>query len=558
MKDYFTNMKIGNKLILAFTVILTLYVVTVAASVINGKFMSDRMTQLYEGPFVNVEVSLEILANIQNTQKNMLLLAATDRVEDREGLIRETVAVIQSTERNLDTLTSGYVSGPEKVAKLEEAYAKLVAPRDKVVSLLNEGNPEEALNVYFSEYSVYSADVLSALSEVVQACSDDASGSLATGQEINMRILFLICLLAALIIAFAIFLCNIITKSILKPINEVKEAANKIANGQLDTNLTYQAENELGQLADDIRSTANALNSYVAEIQTGMSALGNGKLNYRTTVKYRGDFIAVGEAMNEIAGLLKESMQQISSSAEQVSGGAEQVSMGAQVLAQGASEQAGSIEELAVSMNEISDSVKENAENALKSSRLADEVGLDLQRSNELMDALLLNIQAVQDNSREITGIVKEIEDIAFQTNILALNASVEAARAGDAGRGFSVVAGEIRRLASKTTEASKLTAQLVSRNSESVQDGMKAVNAAALTMRESVKGAQEVNQMVDKISEVSVMQADAIVQIEKSVEMISDIVQKNTAITEESAAASEELSAQAQILKELVEQFEV
>lgn len=558
MREYFTNMKIGKKIILAFALILALYVITVAVSVINGRFMSNRMARLYDGPFVNVEISLEILANIQNTQKNMLLLSATDRVEDRDALIKETISIIQKTEANLKELSSGYISGPDKVAKLVEAFSKLVAPRDKVINLLKAGHSEEALNVYFSEYNGYSTEVLAALSEVVQACSDDAGGSLAKGQEISMRILFLICLLAALIIAFTIYLCNIITKSILVPINEVKAAANKIANGQLDTNLTYSAKNELGQLADDIRSTAQALNSYVEEIQTGMSALGNGRLNYRTSVEYRGDFIAVGEAMNGIAGLLKESMRQISSSAEQVSGGAEQVSMGAQVLAQGASEQAGSIEELAVSMNEISDSVKENAENALKSSRLADEVGLELQRSNELMDALLQNIQAVQENSREITGIVKEIEDIAFQTNILALNASVEAARAGEAGRGFSVVAGEVRRLASKTTDASKLTAQLVAKNSESVQDGMKAVNAAALTMRESVKGAQEVNQMVDKISEVSVMQADAIVQIEKSVEMISDIVQKNTAITEESAAASEELSAQAQILKELVEKFEV
>lgn len=558
MKEYFKNLKIGKKLILAFAVIILLYVVTVAAAVINSEYLSGRMERLYDRQFANVVRSLEVMANIQNTQKNILLLSATDRVEDREGLIHSTKEIIQNTESKLKELSVNYVSEHDKMTQLEEAFAKLVIPRDKVISLLEEGNPQEAFNVYFTEYSGYSSDVLAALSEVVQACSENAGASLADGQEANTRIEVLICLLAALIIAFTIVLCKAITKSILFPINEVKAAANKIANGQLDTELTYSSRNELGQLADDIRSTAEALSIYVAEIQTGMSALGNGKLNYRSLVEYRGDFVAVGEAMNEIASLLKASMQQISNSAEQVSGGAEQVSVGAQVLAQGASEQAGSIEELAVSMNEISDNIKDNADNALKSSKLADEVGVDLQRSNELMDALLLNIEAVQENSKEITGIVKEIEDIAFQTNILALNASVEAARAGDAGRGFSVVAGEVRRLASKTTDASKLTAQLVAKNSESVQEGMKAVNAAAQKMRTSVKGAKEVNQMVDKISEASVLQAEAIAQIGKSVEMISEIVQRNTAITEESAAASEELSAQSQILKELVEQFEV
>ena len=164
----------------------------------------------------------------------------------------------------------------------------------------------------------------------------------------------------------------------------------------------------------------------------------------------------------------------------------------------------------------------------------------------------------VKKNSGEITGIVRQIEDIAFQTNILALNASVEAARAGEAGRGFSVVAEEVRRLASKTAGASKLTAELVEKNSEAARDGMDAVNATARTLKDSVEGARTVNREMDKISGLSIQQAEAISQIRKSVELISEIVQGNSATSEESAAASEELSAQAQILKELVERFEL
>ena len=149
------------------------------------------------------------------------------------------------------------------------------------------------------------------------------------------------------------------------------------------------------------------------------------------------------------------------------------------------------------------------------------------------------------------------IDSIAFQTNILALNAAVEAARAGDAGRGFSVVAEEVRRLATKTAGASKLTAELVEKNSDAVSDGMDAVNLTAQTLKTSVEGARQVSHKMDKISETSVQQADAITQIRKSVELISEIVQGNSATSEESAAASEELSAQAQLLKELVERFE-
>ena len=284
----------------------------------------------------------------------------------------------------------------------------------------------------------------------------------------------------------------------------------------------------------------------------------SGKLNYTTNVKFRGDFVALKEAMERIAQLLRTSLQQISSSAEQVAGGAEQMSNSAQLLSQGASEQAGSIEELAASINEISDSVKENADNAVKSSQLTDAVGGQVLDSNQRMKEMIHMIGEIKSNSDEISGIVKEIEDIAFQTNILALNASVEAARAGEAGRGFAVVANEVRRLAAKTSSASKMTAELAAKTSAAVSEGMLTADETAQSLMKAVDGMQDVNGMADRISEASVQQADAVTQVRKSIELISEIVQGNSATSEESAAASEELSAQAQLLKSMVEQFEI
>ena len=215
------------------------------------------------------------------------------------------------------------------------------------------------------------------------------------------------------------------------------------------------------------------------------------------------------------------------------------------------------MEELAVSINEIGDRVRDNAHNAVETSKLSNTVENSLRDSDKKMQELTQAVGHVKTNSREINKIVKEIEDIAFQTNILALNASVEAARAGEAGRGFSVVAGEIRRLAAKTTSASQLTAELIDKNSEAVDVGIESAEATAEALKESVTGAQKVNSMVEEISEVCVQQSDALAQIRKSIELISEIVQGNSATSEESAAASEELSAQAQVLKEMVEQFE-
>lgn len=558
MKKKFDNMRIGRKLVLVFSVIIFLYIITVITALVNIKNMSDRTEWLYENPFKNVEDSLSMLANLQMVGKNITMLITTDNVVDEAAYLEETKKVVHEANAAFERLSSGYISGAQKVEELKVQFEKLAVSRDKLLELLENNKDDEALELYLGEYRPQFEKVKDILSDVVEISSQEAENRLEEGQATNSRIVFLLVALAAACVIFTIVLCTVIIRSITLPINEVKKAANAIANGQLRTDLAYRAENELGQLADDIRNTAGALSLYVTEVRKALSALGQGKLNYVPNTEFKGDFIELGNSVAEISNLLRESMQQISGSAELVSGGAEQVSNGAQALARGAAEQASSVEELAVSINEIAESVRDNADNAVQSSGLADSVGSSITESDEQMKALMDAVEHVRVNSREINKIVKEIEDIAFQTNILALNASVEAARAGEAGKGFSVVAGEIRRLASQTTAASKHTAELIEKNSEAVDEGMTKASAAAGSLKQSVDGVKQVNTMVDKISEICVQQADAITQVRKSIELISEIVQGNSATSEESAAASEELSAQAQVLKEMVEQFEL
>ena len=319
-----------------------------------------------------------------------------------------------------------------------------------------------------------------------------------------------------------------------------------MADGKLKADLSYTSDNELGQLAENIRETTKALNIYVSEIKTGMTALGNGKLNYRTKIKFKGDFVALGDALDEIGGLLRNAIQQISGSAEQVAGGAEQVSNAAQALAQGTSQQASSIEELAVSINEITESINGNADKAVKSSRLADNVGCSLESNDQQMRSLLDAIKEIKNNSREITGIVKEIEDIAFQTNILALNAAVEAARAGSAGKGFAVVADEVRSLASKSDQAAKQSKAIIETSLSHVERGKSLAEEVSSSMQQTVASASEAISYMEKVADNAISESQSIEQLTTGVDQISAVVQTNSATSEESAAASEELSSQA------------
>ena len=558
MRKRFRNLKVGRKLAVAFISIIILYIVTVATAVLNIRNMSEKIESLYYGPFANVESSLKIIADMQVINRNILIMATTDGVDSNNANLEKTRELIEQNQKELENLASGYVSGQDKVDALVQQMNELTPVRAAVMELLEEGKDEEAYQNYLSVYNPKVETVKETLSEVVELSLADAQDKLVGSQNSSVNTIIIFLILAVACIIMTIILCIAICKSITEPVKEVQKAANEIASGQLNINIGYTARDELGELSENIRNTAQTLNSYVAEIRRGLEALGKGELKYHTEVEFAGDFEKVREGMEEIAALLSDSMQQIGGSAEQVAGGAEQVSNNAQALARGASEQAGSIEELAASINEISDGVKNNADVAVKSSMLANKVGESLVENNRQMQELLGSINQIKQNSREITKIVSEIEDIAFQTNILALNASVGAARAGEAGRGFSVVAGEVRRLAAKTAEASKLTSELIVRNADAVEAGQKVVDAAVSKMQESVEGAQEVKRKVEVISEASTQQSDAIIQIRKSVELISEIVQGNSAMSQESAAASEELSAQAQILKELVERFEI
>ena len=540
MRKRFRNLKVGRKLAVAFISIIILYIVTVATAVLNIRNMSEKIESLYYGPFANVESSLKIIADMQVINRNILIMATTDGVDSNNANLEKTRELIEQNQKELENLASGYVSGQDQVDALVQQMNELTPVRAAVMELLEEGKDEEAYQNYLSVYNPKVETVKETLSEVVELSLSDAQDKLVGSQNSSVNTIIIFLILAVACIIMTIILCIAICKSITEPVKEVQKAANEIASGQLNINIGYTARDELGELSENIRNTAQTLNSYVAEIRRGLGALGKGELKYHTEVKFAGDFEKVREGMEEIAALLSDSMQQIGGSAEQVAGGAEQVSNNAQALARGASEQAGSIEELAASINEISDGVKNNADVAVKSSMLANKVGESLVENNRQMQELLGSINQIKQNSREITKIVSEIEDIAFQTNILALNASVEAARAGEAGRGFSVVAGEVRRLAAKTAEASKLTSELIVRNADAVEAGQKVVDAAVSKMQESVEGAQEVKRKVEVISEASTQQSDAIIQIRKSVELISEIVQGNSAMSQESAAASE------------------
>ena len=354
------------------------------------------------------------------------------------------------------------------------------------------------------------------------------------------------------------FACALLIGYFLKPLQKVVEVGEKLSVGDFDMNLSYKSKDEIGKLMHSMGDVVSRIRSIIGDLSEKLNQLAQGNFNVEmnNAEYYSGAYRPLFDSIQNISTDLSGTMAEIQQSAVQVNSGAEQVSSGAQGLSQGATEQASSIEELSATMNDISAKIKETAETTREASRLSNMAGQSVMVSNEKMREMSLAMEEITEKSQEISKIIKTIDDIAFQTNILSLNAAIEAARAGAAGKGFAVVADEVGNLAQKSAKAAQNTSSLIEETIEAVNKGVRISEETAESLAEVVTRAGKINDLIDIASSASEEQARGVSQLSVGIDQISSVVQSNTATAEESAAASEELSGQAHILSDLVGRF--
>lgn len=553
----FKDLRIGNKLLVSYMSIILLYIITVTAALFGITETSRTLDTFYKKAFTISYTAQDMKSSVQGIGRCILDVATKVTEQEKIEKIKEAREMESVLLKGYDYLAQNLESD-ELLVELKGQMDKINPVRAEAIGLIEENRYEEAIELYDAEYEPNTKVEREYLQKIADKSLERAQRYLDNGHDVKRRMSGIITGLAAIVLIISTLLWLRITKGITGPVKEIQEAARQMAEGNLDACVAYESGDELGALSDSVRETLGTLKAYVSDIEKCLYAIGNGKLTYRSEITYKGDFVAVGLAMEQITELLNRAILQIANTSEQVAGGSEQVAGGAQMLSQGSVEQAAVMQELAASINEISDKVKHNADDAVTASRKVDEVNRIVAEGDRHKTAMLEAIGDISENSKTIGKIVEEIEDIAFQTNLLSLNASVEAARAGEAGRGFAVVAAEVRNLAVKTAKASRMMAELAEQTGDKVEKGAGAAGKTAEAFDRVVQGTGEILTMIDRISDSSVQQADSVLQIRESIEQVISVVQDNSATAEESAAASEELSAQAQIMKQLVEEFEL
>lgn len=365
-----------------------------------------------------------------------------------------------------------------------------------------------------------------------------------------------------LILLSGLIVSLFINRSVSRPLSRLTRLAQAMEEGNLglgqeqSLSTGIRSKDEIGLLADIFEHTILRLRSYIGEISTILESISLGNLTAVTTQDYIGDFTSIKASLDNILGKLNDTMSQIIESSESVSSGSRQMSIGAQSLSQGAVEQSSAVEELEGTIGGISQQVGQAAENARQASLKVTEVSSNLLESNQKMQEMIHAMEEISDSSNEIVKIINTIETIAQQTNILALNSSVEASRAGDSGKGFAVIAKEVRELAGKSSEASKSTNSLIERSIRAVEYGTKIANETATQLAAVVEGTKEVVETTNWIADAARSQSESVSQIQERIQQIANVVQTNSATAQESAATSQELSSQAGLLKNLIGMF--
>lgn len=351
---------------------------------------------------------------------------------------------------------------------------------------------------------------------------------------------------------------NATLDAVVAPVQEASNTLGQLSLGNLNAEMIGHYNGDYARIKDNMNETIAFLKTYVAEISSTLNEIGHGNLNIKIDRDYLGDFQSIKTALNNITDDLSNVMAHISNVANQVEAGSNQIADGSQALAQGTTEQACAIQELTTSINEVSSETIKNAKFANEANALANEVKSKVELGNLQMNQMVSAMSEINEASNNISKIIKVIDDIAFQTNILSLNAAVEAARAGVHGKGFAVVAEEVRTLAARSAEAAKETTALIEGSINKTAVGSIIADDTATSLQEMLAQIGKVTGLVSRIAQASNRQASEISQINLGIEQVSCVVQTNSATAEESAAASEELTGQAEILRQMIEEFQL
>lgn len=536
-----------NRLTVGLSVLMLIFLVIIA-----GNFLD-----FYNVQYVTEKYQMEIRKDVQTINKRLLFAQASndpaitaEQAEDLEGRFTKITSYFETISKNLHDEALG--------SQLKAAWDDVKNASFEMLDLVNSGDQAAALDYYnnqLNEKSEVLADLLDATGDRADAAAEGKYKAIMLISSIA-----LIVLVAASVIM--IIVSGIRNRRLIKSIEGdlqiLKDAAIEIARGNVHTEINYDKDNEIGEVAERLRYAVNSLAFYIDKISDVMSTMADGNFNISFERGFEGDFVSIQTAIESFSRKISDSMQEIIEVSGMVSAGSGQLADAGRNLADTTNNQANIVEELSKKVNTISDEISGNSTDAENISKDVDRIVDSIIAGNKKMEEVVNAMNAISASSEQISNIIDTINNIADQTNLLSLNASIEAARAGEAGRGFAVVASEVSQLAGQTVQAAQNTTDLINESIRTVGEGISIANATAEELNSMVKQVEEIRDQVKQISDASIEQSHSVQDLSTNIDRIAQEGHNNAATSEESLALSYEMNEHAGSLKGMVDHFEL
>lgn len=558
MKKKLENMHLKERIDYGYRKVITMMLISGLLSVVIIGVLFANMMHYVEDVNVADQAVKICRINVNAAARNIREMALNEDTSSYDNYEQTVKRLLSEVDSELQILKKTEVLSDENYEEYATALSDWGEIGYSIMEEIKNGDDENATDAILN-------DCTPALNKAVEIAIKldeltDEESSETVRNMVVCTVAGFVVIIVCLVFAFTLTrkTSKRVLETILEPLHAIEDVATELTEGNLHSTLEYHSDDEIGRLAHSMRKSIRILGTYVDDIDRSMKLFSEGNFDVHPEVEWRGDFVGILNSFMAFQASMAGTIKGIQNVSNEVSGAAEQVASSSNDLADGATNQAAVVEELTATVTGVSEQVEKNSHSAKEISVKVDELGNAISESNGKMHEMVDSMHEISEASKEIDKIITTINEIASQTNLLALNASIEAARAGEAGKGFAVVANQVNVLADQSAQAAKESANLIETSVKAVEKGMVIAGQTAAQLEEVAENSKLITTEVTNIAETLETQTTEIKQINEGIEQINDVVQTNSATSEECAAASQEMSSEAESLREMIRKFKV